>query len=410
MSRGVSKPNRAVLAFLLVCVASSSDAQSARPFIDVQPMGVTAPRVETSTLSLGSGLDWRSPNSAAWFRGSADVLGSAFALRTFDGELRATLRRFGAFDFGVDSRAQFDAQRDGERYGSVTSGLRVSTGSPNYGVRLGAGATASQVPGAGLVAASAKVGGWIRVLGVSGSGELTMSLRPGLTTLDTVVPRTVGDTGTWIMTDSGLVHVPGQSHTEWIPVKLRLGNRARVNEARFALGAYVTGIFLDGTGGFFFAEGRNPSPHGLITATRWISPRVALMAGAGIRTIDPVAGLQERAMVFGLRLAPRRVVSGFVDAPNAAASQLAIARQGARVMISVRAAGARSVEIAGDFTNWNAVTLSRERSDVWTVALPLAPGVYRLNLRVDEGQWQPPPGASRVIDAYEGTVGVVVVN
>ncbi len=115
-------------------------------------------------------------------------------------------------------------------------------------------------------------------------------------------------------------------------------------------------------------------------------------------------------MVFGLRLAPRRVVSAFVDAPNAAASQLAVSRHGERVMISVRAPGARSVEIAGDFTNWSAVTLSRERADIWTVSLPLVPGVYRLNLRVDEGQWQPPPGVSRAVDAYEGTVGVLVVS
>ena len=388
---------------------SSSGAQVARPYFDLQPMGVSAPAVAPTSVGLGSGLLWQTSRNAAWLRGSAELFGGSFAPRTFDGELRSRLVQLGPFDLGVDGRAQLDVPREGGRYGLVASNLRLGTRAPEYGIRVGAGASAARVPGQAVVAPSAQIGGWIRVLGISASGELSMGSRPGFTTFDTVVPRTVGDTGYWVQTDSGLVHVGG-SHTEWVPVKLHQDARQRMNEARFALGARFFNVFVDGTGGLLFAENRGTRAHAMLMATRWVSPRVAITAGAGLRVIDPVAGLTRRSLVFGLRLAPQRVASGLVDAPNAAPAQFGVSRLGDHVRLSLRAPGARHVEIAGDFTEWNSVTLLREHGDVWAVSMPLKPGVYRLNVRVDDGEWVPPPGVSRTVDAYEGTVGVLIVS
>ena len=398
------------VACVLAAAATSSGAQTPRPFLDVQPIGVLAPGTDASTIGLGSGFMWQAPRTVAWLCGSAALGGGSLAVRTVDGELRSVLRQLGPFDLGVDSRAQFDALRDGARYGTLASSLRLGTRSPVYGVRLGAGTLASSVPGASLVSPWGVVGGWIRVLGVSASGELAFGSRPGVSTIDTVVPRITTDTGYWISTDSGMVKIPGGTHTEWVPVKLHQGMRANFNEARFALGARFADVFIDGTGGLLFAEGGATRAHGMLTVTRWVAPQVALMAGAGVRVIDAVTGVTDRSLVFGLRLAPQRVASGIVDAPNAAPTQLAVSRVGDRVTLTLRAPGARQVEIAGDFTEWSPVALSRAHGDTWSVSVPLAPGVYRLNVRVDDGEWTPPPGVSRTVDAYEGTVGVLIVN
>jgi hypothetical protein len=55
------------------------------------------------------------------------------------------------------------------------------------------------------------------------------------------------------------------------------------------------------------------------------------------------------------------------------------------------------------------VALTRGRGDTWQVTLPLAPGAYRLNIRVDGDAWVAPPGTSTVQDEFNGTVGLVVV-
>jgi len=406
----VTKAWSFAVATLVVATAPSSGAQVTRPYFDVQPMGVAAPTTASASLGLGSGLFWQTSRSAAWLRGSAELFGSSLAARTFDGELRSALRQLGPLDLGVDSRAQLDVPREGGRYGLVASNLRLGTRSPNYGLRVGAGALAARVPGYAILAPSAQIGGWFRWLGVSASGDFAMSSRPGIGTIDTVVARIMPDTGILVHTDSGDQRVFNGPQTQWIPVKLRQSQRLVFNEARFALGARFYGVLVDGTGGLLFSENRGTRAHAMLTATRWITPRVAVTAGAGQRVIDPIGGLTQRSLVFGLRLAPQRVSSGVVDAPNAAASQLTVSRLGDHVRLSLRIPGARHVEIAGDFTEWSPVTLSQERGDTWAVSVPLAPGVYRLNVRVDDGAWMPPPGVSRTVDAYEGTVGVLVVS
>jgi hypothetical protein len=42
--------------------------------------------------------------------------------------------------------------------------------------------------------------------------------------------------------------------------------------------------------------------------------------------------------------------------------------------------------------------------------LVIAPGVHRVNIRVDGGAWRPPPGLSVVRDEFGGEVGLLVVR
>jgi 1,4-alpha-glucan branching enzyme len=71
---------------------------------------------------------------------------------------------------------------------------------------------------------------------------------------------------------------------------------------------------------------------------------------------------------------------------------------------------ARTVELMADFTDWAPVPLTRERGGMWGLNIFIAPGVHRVNVRVDGGEWQPPPGLTTVPDGFGGLVGLLVVQ
>lgn len=75
----------------------------------------------------------------------------------------------------------------------------------------------------------------------------------------------------------------------------------------------------------------------------------------------------------------------------------------------IHAAGARIVEIEGDFTNWEPVMLTLTEAS-WTLPVPLAPGTYRFSIRIDGGEWFVPAGVTRVPDEFgPGVVGLLTV-
>ena len=48
-------------------------------------------------------------------------------------------------------------------------------------------------------------------------------------------------------------------------------------------------------------------------------------------------------------------------------------------------------------------------NDEWELAMQIAPGAHRLNIRVDGGEWRAPPGAGSAQDEFNGVVGLVVI-
>lgn len=64
---------------------------------------------------------------------------------------------------------------------------------------------------------------------------------------------------------------------------------------------------------------------------------------------------------------------------------------------------AGSVALAGDFTDWKpAWAMTRSASGVWTVDVPLAPGVHAYSFVVDGRRWVPDPMAPAVEDGFGG--------
>jgi hypothetical protein len=81
---------------------------------------------------------------------------------------------------------------------------------------------------------------------------------------------------------------------------------------------------------------------------------------------------------------------------------------GGRTLL-LHAVVATLVEVTGDFTDWEPVTLELDPSSTWVLPFPLSSGTYRFTVRIDGGDWFVPAGATSVRDEYGGLVGLLTV-
>jgi len=153
---------------------------------------------------------------------------------------------------------------------------------------------------------------------------------------------------------------------------------------------------------------------GAFAVTSW----VAIILSGGRYPTDPTRGtVAGRYASLALRLSaqPRRSrdvlprsmshSSSSSDDPPTASAEL---RRGGGFVI--HAAGARTVEIEGDFTDWEPVRLAADDESAWTLTIALAPGTYRFAIRIDGHDWMVPAGVTRVRDEFgPGVVGLLTV-
>ena len=173
---------------------------------------------------------------------------------------------------------------------------------------------------------------------------------------------------------------------------------------RFALAATV--------GGWMPGANSRGSGWGELELARRIQPSVWLVAGAGVRPdVSRVAAVPGRYSMVGLRFAwAARRVPADASPPIEPARAFTITPGSAGSYdVALRAPGAKHVEISGDFTRWAPMTLAPAAGGWWITTVRLAPGAYRVNVRVDEGPWYPPPGTTAVADDFGGSAGLVVV-
>jgi hypothetical protein len=91
------------------------------------------------------------------------------------------------------------------------------------------------------------------------------------------------------------------------------------------------------------------------------------------------------------------VVLGRETAPAPHASQQVLTQ------FLLSAPDAQQVALAGDFTDWQpAHVLTRSEPGVWTVVVPLSPGVHDYAFIVDGERWVPDPNAPAVADGFGG--------
>jgi hypothetical protein len=151
-----------------------------------------------------------------------------------------------------------------------------------------------------------------------------------------------------------------------------------------------------------------------LSASRSIAPSLALVAAAGRAGSDPVTSVPgAQYFALGLRLkvgspvlAPLpAAVARTTTAPFQIGPAVAAGRE-----IVIQAVDARSVELAGDFTDWKPVALQRWGEDGWRALLPISPGLHRLAIRIDGGAWRAPAGTRPIASEFGGEVAEVIVE
>lgn len=89
---------------------------------------------------------------------------------------------------------------------------------------------------------------------------------------------------------------------------------------------------------------------------------------------------------------------------NPETSSVATSPQQVLVQFRLDAPQAQQVQLAGNFTSWKTtISLKRSASGVWTVVLPLTPGVHNYAFVVDGNHWVADPMAQPVSDGFGGT-------
>lgn len=81
-----------------------------------------------------------------------------------------------------------------------------------------------------------------------------------------------------------------------------------------------------------------------------------------------------------------------------------------KVTFTCNAPGAKSVALAGDFTDWDKspIPMKKQLRGHWSVTVSLEPGTYQYRLLVD-GQWQDDPECSQRVPNCFGTQNCVRV-
>jgi hypothetical protein len=142
------------------------------------------------------------------------------------------------------------------------------------------------------------------------------------------------------------------------------------------------------------------------TAALWTGESVALILSATHQLPDWVRGADAVDEVsVGVRIrqsTPQRTRAMRV------LPIVQVAEGGSSMLLRVRAAGASTVDVMGDFTDWEPRALARS-GDVFEVPSRLTSGSHRMVVRIDGGPWRAAVNTPVVDDELGGKVGLLVV-
>jgi hypothetical protein len=144
----------------------------------------------------------------------------------------------------------------------------------------------------------------------------------------------------------------------------------------------------------------------------WLRPRLALSLGLGREVADPwEVGSARRGTSLALEWTGPHWETPASAATVPRAVALRVVNVGGDLRrIEVTAPGARRIEAMGDFTMWEAVELPRSSRGRFRLELHLAPGVYRVQVRRDDGPWMIPANLPGMDDPDLGGAGTLVIE
>jgi hypothetical protein len=154
---------------------------------------------------------------------------------------------------------------------------------------------------------------------------------------------------------------------------------------------------------------------GNASMSSWLTPRAAIVLSGGTYPIDPTQGFPGgRFISLGVRLThPPRLSQRTVDDSavlEAKVTAFEVENRSGTVTFKVLAPQAHSIEVTGDFTDWDPLQLAPTGDGWWVVSRVLRPGKYQINLRMNGGKWIAPPGLLSMLDEFGGSVGLLVVE
>jgi len=348
------------------------------------------------------------------------------------------------WQFSADVGASHLRRSDIPQSGALTLGASAVTAGEHgwfrsnaLGVLANADQSTAQALFAGGIVSSAsrpvrgELGAVVSAFGESGysmtlSGEIMPRLQLGSASRGGALGFGVGGSRHATMTTS-LAHVAGDT---W----LTLGDEQFASSLAYVKtsGAFVgdlttnakpayydlTGGWRHDRGGFaigasagrrFAVEHASSGTWGSADATVWVFARTALVASIGRSLDDPVRGVPQTTFAsVAVRLTGsphekigrRRVIAG---------ARVSVQRVDAsRCRLEIRGVRGTRVELMGDFTDWSPVALELV-GDVWHLEKAVTPGLHRIALRIDGGEWIAPASIPHSTDDLGGVVGLITV-
>ena len=150
--------------------------------------------------------------------------------------------------------------------------------------------------------------------------------------------------------------------------------------------------------------------------------RVAFTAAVGSFPTDPARGFRDGDYLqFGVRVGPPRNVAldawALREAYRMRPPLVAPVVTGFEVRTSlamrvlrIAAPAASTIEIAGDFTDWEPMPLVRGADGAWQFERVIGAGTHRFNVRVNAGAWGVPPGVPTMHDDFGGVVALLILD
>ncbi|MEP6832591.1 MAG: glycogen-binding domain-containing protein [Gemmatimonas sp.] len=152
---------------------------------------------------------------------------------------------------------------------------------------------------------------------------------------------------------------------------------------------------------------------GDVSAVAGVTSHVAVVAATHSIPDSPgIVFSAQRSASIGLRIAPPAMFRPPPPTPiRSASTGFRVQANGSgNYTITMTVPNARSVELAGDFTAWEAIKLRQLDATHWEIALSVASGSHRCNVRIDGADWVPPPGLPSIKDEFNGRVGLFVAE
>lgn len=361
---------------LAVGVSLPARAQSSSMSVDIGTARTRyADSIDATAMSLSPAFraaGWRASISAS---GTLSQLsGASSNSGVLDGSLFTGTWHFLSGE--LEGVAGGSAHSDGARTGQMLGSGRLHLIQGSYGAWVGAGVGRTW-DGAWRGVRQGDAGAW--VAGTPGVASISVS--------PTVVDDTIKYTDTFV-----------SLHRAMSTFDLDASIGARVGQQLPTLPA-------------------NRTTWGSIGATFWLKPAIGVVASAGAYPVDFTQGFPGgQFLSVGLRFATGSSESStsvaaapLNESPSGGVTVFDVSGVGASRRIRVYAPAARSVDIAGDFSEWAPIALQLQGDGWWTVSLPLSSGAHEVNIRVDGGAWLVPPGLTSATDEFGGSVGRLII-